>query len=143
MAEIGEIRRFPIAVTLATMPRHDDGRLFKTSKVGTLDALLRSILDIAWNQQADSCVGPVVRFRLEPRRILCDLLVRQEEPVKAATWRNQRFNSQGFRDSTVRALARAVTAWEQGKFSEAFIADETGVRVMEAQAASDVKPLKI
>lgn len=140
MAAIGTIRRFPIALRLSGIPRREDGRIRKEEKVTTMDALLRSLIDIGWNQQAESCVNPLVRFRVEPRRLLCDLIAEQEEVAKAALWKNQVFDSQKFRDSVVRGLAKAIAAWEQGKFDQAFIADATGIRIMGTEAANDVRP---
>lgn len=138
--KVGEIQRFPVAINLSTIPREPGGKINKGPKVNMMDALLRSIIDITWNQNAPSCVGPVVKFRLEPKRLLCDLLAMQEEPATAAIWRNQTFNSMAFRENVMRSLAKAVAAWEQGEYDQAFVADDKGNRVMAAQAASDVRP---
>ena len=66
--EPGDIQRYAQAITLHDIPRKG-GKIDAVARSGVKNALLRSIVDITWQQEANSSVNPIVNMIGELREI--------------------------------------------------------------------------
>lgn len=137
--EPGTIQRFNQAILLYDVPRRG-GKIEPTVRANLKHALLRTLVDISWQQNADNSVDPLIRLRLEPRRLLCDLLVRAEDAYPAARWRVEIFDGMKFRKNVESAVEDALSAWERKEFDKAYVATYDSFKIMDAERASDLKP---
>lgn len=96
------------------------------------DKIILSIMsDLTHYTKSDGrrIVNPRVRLRVDPRRIMFDLVGDLEENDQALLWMNNNFNAATFRNHMSDAIHKQITNWARQKYGSTVFADQSHVWV--------------
>lgn len=108
--------------------RRDDGMIKEQVAITITEKMLASIVDITWGKQVSNAINPRVRMRIDPRRLMVDLVVNEIDPYEALEWRTREFNLTLFRENVERGLMMALAHWGRREFDVVIWADGSGIR---------------
>lgn len=142
MSEPGELVSWPSKLRLTEIRQRGTGGLNPAKALEARERLVGSIYDATWQQNA-SCVNPTLSVFVDDTFIYCKLMAVQEEPWRAATWRNQSFDAMKFRRCVEEAVQRGLDHYKRKTHDKAVIVVDNSIRIVPLDSMGDFKPRRV